>query len=320
MRGPDFTKREDEFIRENYMDMTDKEIAAELGRPAGGVTNRRKNVLGLTKYTRREWTPEEEQIVKDLYPDTPNSEIMEKLPRHTIHSLYRKAHAMGLKKTDEFRYQLNARLGKMQAENNEAFKANQFEKGNEPANKGLRQEEYMSEEAIEATKKTRFKNGHKPHNTKWDGAITIRHDHPERGGAPYAWIRLSEGEWEQYSRHQYKKHHGPIPDGMMVTFRDGNTLNCFPDNLTLISREDNARRNYNKEKAIKGFERYREEHGGSPSEILSDGYVASLLAGGDQDLKAHILEHEQEMISTARAYYKHRRKIMETESQLEEAE
>lgn len=41
----------------------------------------------------------------------------------------------------------------------------------------------------------------------------------------------------------YKVFIGQIPKGMMVIHKDRNKLNCNPENLFLLSREDNARRN-----------------------------------------------------------------------------
>jgi hypothetical protein len=59
-----------------------------------------------------------------------------------------------------------------------------FKKGHVPVNKGKKQTEFMTREAIERTKNTRFKKGHLPHNSIGvrDGDIRIRHDHKNRGG------------------------------------------------------------------------------------------------------------------------------------------
>lgn len=116
--------------------------------------------------------------------------------------------------------------------------------GNIPMNKGRKQSEYMTAEAIERTKSTRFKKGHLPHNTKTDGEITIRHDHPDRpGGKPYKYVRIAQSKWEALHRHLWEKHHGPIPKGMNVVFKDGDTLNCIIENLELISNAENMKRN-----------------------------------------------------------------------------
>ena len=44
-------------------------------------------------------------------------------------------------------------------------------------------------------------------------------------------------------REIYKAHHGPIPEGCVVRFRDGNENNLDPENLTLETRNDLARQN-----------------------------------------------------------------------------
>jgi len=53
----------------------------------------------------------------------------------------------------------------------------------------------------------------------------------------YKYIKIN-GRYTQYSRYQYKKYSGTIPDGYNVWFRDGNTLNCEPENLYLVSNKD----------------------------------------------------------------------------------
>lgn len=130
-----------------------------------------------------------------------------------------------------------------------------------PFNKGLKQHEFMSAEAIEKTKLTRWKKGNIPHNTKdSDGIISIRHLSDNNDSRPYKYIRLSLGKW--YPLHQYlwEQQHGKLKKSMCLWFKDGNTMNCSLDNLEEISRKENLNRN-------------------SGNEILSDKYVARMLAG-----------------------------------------
>jgi transcriptional regulator with XRE-family HTH domain len=128
-------------------------------------------------------------------------------------------------------------------------------------NKGKEQASYMSAEAIERTKATRFKKGNVPGNAKEnDGAITLRQDHPERGGSPYYYIRISLGKWKPLHQHKWEEKNGPVPKGMCLWFIDQNTLNTDPDNLELITRAENMKRN-------------------SASLNLSDGYIAFILCG-----------------------------------------
>lgn len=50
------------------------------------------------------------------------------------------------------------------------------------------------------------------------------------GGWPAAWRPLHHLVWEQ--------HHGPVPPGHVLTFRDGNPKNAEPDNLELVAKRD----------------------------------------------------------------------------------
>lgn len=116
--------------------------------------------------------------------------------------------------------------------------------------------------------KSQFKKGQLPHNTKHDGAITIRYDHvKDRSGRPYQWIRIGNAKWAMLHRHIWVQHNGPIPSKHLVIFIDGNSLNCVLSNLKLITMGENARRNYNPAKAQ------------IAARSLSDKYVAGRLAG-----------------------------------------
>jgi len=115
-------------------------------------------------------------------------------------------------------------------------------KGDIAFNKGKKQIDYMTSEAIEKSKKTRFKKGHDPHNTKKEGngAIVIRRMTPS---ITYKFYRVSKGVWELYHRIVWEKHNGKIPDNFMVGFKDGNTENTDFENLELITRTENMYRN-----------------------------------------------------------------------------
>lgn len=149
--------------------------------------------------------------------------------------------------------------------------------GNTPTNKGRKQTEYMTAEAIAASVGTRFKKGQLPHNAVGfkDGDITIRHDHPDRGaGHAYKYIRLSLGIWKPLHTHLWEQKNGKVPPGHCLWFRDGNSLNCELDNLELITRKDNRIRN-------------------SGSTMLTDGYVARSIVGksADKELVAMVKEN-----------------------------
>lgn len=303
-RGSSYSELEKQFIRDHYMKMTDKEVGDALGRSGQGAGHIRKK-MGLSKFDRRDWTEEEEQILSDNYADTPIGELEKLLPRWSRETIYSHAHLMGLKKDEDYMEEIQKENGKRLCE---LGVNNQFEKGHTPYNKGMKQEEYMTPEMIERTKATRFKKGHKPWNMKYDGAVTIRHAHEERGEPPYMWIRIAKGDWMLYHRHLWEQEHGSIPDKHILRCKSGNTLDPRPENWEMITMAENVRRNHNPEKVSKAMKEYWANNP-HPARDLTDKYVAGLLAGGDHELRDYILRERKDMIKVARANYKLQRQI-----------
>ena len=120
-----------------------------------------------------------------------------------------------------------------------------YQKGHPPGNKGKKQSEYCSPEAIERSKISQFKKGHVPGNLMQVGAIVVNSEGYK--------IRKKQMEgtlwerWEMLHRAVWVEHNGPIPEGMFVSFKDGNKLNCDISNLMLLTKSENAvmnRKNY----------------------------------------------------------------------------
>ena len=119
-----------------------------------------------------------------------------------------------------------------------------FKKGHESWNKGKK---FV---AGGRSNETQFKDGHLPHNTKHDYAISLRKD---KSGWTYKYIRLALGKWIPLHRHVWKTVKGEIPPGMIIIFKNSDTMDCRIENLEMISRAENARRNENREKAGKAM-------------------------------------------------------------------
>ena len=109
-----------------------------------------------------------------------------------------------------------------------------FKKGQVSHNKGKK----MSPEAYEKVKKSMFKPGQIPYNSKPIGYERI---------CPVdkiIFIKVSErGPMVSKSRYIWEQHNGPIPKGSVVSFKDGNRLNCDIDNLFLTTQEEIMLRN-----------------------------------------------------------------------------
>lgn len=118
----------------------------------------------------------------------------------------------------------------------------QKKKGDIPFNKGKKQSEYMSPEAIEKSVHTRFKKGQEPHNVNktGNGAVVIRKD---KAGRNYKYIRLAKGYWDLHHRIVWEESHGKIPKNHIVVFKDENPENTTLENLELITMAENMYRN-----------------------------------------------------------------------------
>lgn len=161
-------------------------------------------------------------------------------------------------------------------------KESQIKKGHVPMNKGLKQKDYMSKEAINKTKATRFQTGQIPHNAVGfkDGDIRIRH-RKNRDMKPHKYIRIKLGVWQELQIYNWEKKNGPVPKGFVLACKDGDTLNCRPSNWYLMSMKDNMIRN-------------------SSSLRLTDGYVAFTLVGRNGMHRYDEILKNKELIETKR--------------------
>jgi len=136
-----------------------------------------------------------------------------------------------------------------------------FKKGDTPVNKGKKWDEYMSPEAMEKSKTTHFKKGN--YSCRWkgfkDGDMRMREE--KRSGIVYKYVRLAAGKWYPLHRVIWEQEYGKPPKGNMVTFKDGNQMNCELDNLELITMAENYIRN-------------------SASVNMTDGFIIHAIAGG----------------------------------------
>lgn len=115
-----------------------------------------------------------------------------------------------------------------------------YEKGSTPVNKGKRWADFMPPESQEASRKTCFKKGNRPHNSRPVGSEVVRED-------GYVWVKVAEpNKWREKHRILYEEYYGTIPPRMIVTFLDGNRQNFTRENLALITQEENKALNQKK--------------------------------------------------------------------------
>lgn len=111
-----------------------------------------------------------------------------------------------------------------------------FAKGQEPPNKGQRCPEGVGGRHPNA-RRTQFRKGETPHNTKWLGHERIRQD---------GYLEVSVAEQNPYTGferryvlkhvHEWEKVNGPIPEGHCLKCLDGDKRNTAPSNWELIPR------------------------------------------------------------------------------------
>jgi len=100
---------------------------------------------------------------------------------------------------------------------------------------------------------TKFQKGHMPHNTLSNGVLSLRYHAKEK--KHYLYIREEKGKWVLLNRHVWQRVHGPIPKGYCIAYKDGNIMNCQIENLFMLSRAENMRRNQNREKAAQSMKK-----------------------------------------------------------------
>lgn len=165
------------------------------------------------------WTTEKTDALRLYYPMNSNKELARAF-KCSLSAIKNKAIKLGLRKSDQYQNPGN------------------FKKGNRPWNANTK--------GLTSSNPTSFKAGNIPHNTKHDGAISIRSD---KRGVQYKFIRVAKGKWQMLHVHVWENEFGKVPDGHLVIFKDGNTMNTSIENLQCISRKENLLRNLNRKKA-----------------------------------------------------------------------
>lgn len=237
-----WTQKEEQILCRSYTNggwraAQQELLAAGFTRPKYGIIE--KAIQLALKDTSRCWSKQELQILKEAYPIG---------GRMLVHQTL---------EASGFNRSLSAIKGKAKALQIKSYHDGRFRKGDTPKNKG----KTVSAQQRKKSSSTWFQKGHTPTNKLKNGAITTR---TSKSGRAYQHIRVAPRVWRLYHRHLWQQHHGPIPKGMVVYFKDGNTLNCQLENLAIRSKKDHLQSNI-------------QASGGCPAARLSDGYVKSLL-------------------------------------------
>lgn len=177
------------------------------------------------------WSHEDEVKLISLYPDTPMPELIKAFQR-PYWSIYNKAYQLGLKRSET--YLASEHACRLRRENNPGT-GTRFQKGQTSWNKGI------SFHSGGRSAETQFAPGTMPHNHVPIGSERITRDGIRQrkthdDGPP-------QRRWKSVHMILWEDLHGPVPPGHIVVFRDRNTANIEIDNLELITRAENMRRN-----------------------------------------------------------------------------
>lgn len=176
----------------------------------------------------RRWTKAEIDYLLKAYAERSNADLAAFLHR-PARTIGLKARSLGVYKSPEF-------AGRQ-------HKVGQFRKGHKPFNAGRKQETYMTAEGVARSSRTRFQPG--VENTASPTLRPVGYEcQRNEKGKIYIWIKPEGRRMMPKHRWLWEQAYGPIPKGHNVQFKDGNTLNCVLDNLYLISRAAQVRKNW----------------------------------------------------------------------------
>ena len=169
----------------------------------------------------KHYTKEDDELLRKFYPTMRAAELGEMIGR-SDKSVIGRANKLGLKKDRDFMI--------------ECSKAGQFKKGQTPPNKGKKWDDYLSKEQQERSRSTLFGKGHMPHNHVPVGTEAKTTD-------GYWKVKVGEPkEWKFKHILLWEEHHGAIPEGMFVYFKDRNRDNVTIENLAITNRADHGYR------------------------------------------------------------------------------
>jgi len=232
-------------MREKYPCTPTKVLAAEFGKTVAAVCTKAR-VMGLCKVgdlAKKKWTPQDDGFMLRFYGNK-NLVCLTSLFGCSEKAIYMRALILGLSRDKEIVAEARR---KWMRENEDKLLASRFKKGLVPANKGKKQADYCTPEAIAKTTATRFKKGNVPHQHREVGAVRHQADGT-------VMIKVADNknrnDWMIKSRMVWIENFGPIPEGRIIEFIDNDCTNFSPDNLRCVTRRENIINNGQKDSAI----------------------------------------------------------------------
>ncbi len=221
-------------LKEFYPIKSLDEVSEIIGKTPGSVKTKatKLKIKKIMFHYPTTWTIEQDEFLRDNYLTMTSSQLSIQLKRSKS-SIKNRLHNLNIHLPDELAA--------------ERKRATCFSKGHEPSNKGKKWDEYLSPEQQERSRKTTFKKGSLPHNTLYDGKISVRKDSQ---GNRYKWIRIGKANWVMLHVLNWEKINGPVPKDHLLVFKNGDRMNCEPENLRLITHAAHMEETRNKPEFI----------------------------------------------------------------------
>jgi len=215
-------------------------IATFLVRGKKSVVDRAE-VLGLAFGTNHQWTDAENAVLHARYPNESTDVIARDLGLQ-LDQVYRHAARLGLKKSDA--YMESDKAGRIQrGRTDPRMVATQFKKGSVPANKGLRRPGWAPGRMASTQFKKGEMSGAAKHNYVPIGTERLsKEGYLERKVTDDPAI-VRARRWVGVHILIWQEANGPVAAGHCLAFRDRNKTHIALDNLELITRAENMRRN-----------------------------------------------------------------------------
>lgn len=226
-----------------YKESSAAQCADALGRPVSQVYSM-ASAMGIrkskewrsarsiaTRTSRHVWTPEMVDRLRAMYPQHSAAECAAAIGL-TVSQVHAKANSIGLRKSREW---IAAHARAVNSLPGHGGRDTRFKPGQPSWNKG------RPHPSTGRTVETQFKPGHKPHTWLPVGTERVRSDgYLERKVRDTGVTRV---DFVPVHRLVWIEHHGEIPRGCSIVFRDGDQRNFDIENLECVTRAEIMRRN-----------------------------------------------------------------------------
>lgn len=228
-----------DFVKANAPKMRDSMLAEECNRALGThfTASTMKSFRGNHGYRngKKQWSSEEYWKYQTRYPQGMYEFIRDnswgassKEMAEMVNEKFGTSFTQTMMKQFRQRHQIKSGV------------AGWYQKGHPPGTKGKTIEEICKHdpEKLARVRSTQFKKGDRPINEMPIGTVVANSQ-----GYLIRKKQMEGGQWDRWEflhRAVWEEHNGPVPDGMIIMFKDGNKQNCDISNLMLVSRGEIA--------------------------------------------------------------------------------